>query len=149
MSVAGKNEYLYEVPNPVCQGRRRMLAANQTDIPELYPLKAIKNQKEYETALISMERVFDETEGPLVDYAETLSILIEYYEETYFPIAEASGTEILKFLMEQNDLESEDLADIFGSKRTMSEILRGECPLNLNHIKLLATHFNVKPATFV
>ncbi|QTA89046.1 helix-turn-helix domain-containing protein [Desulfonema magnum] len=126
-----------------------MSVAKKIGHPELYPLKAIKNQEEYEAALISMEVVFDKTEGPLADYAETLSILIGHYEDTHFPITGASGTGVLEFLMEQNDLKAQDLADIFGSETAVSEILHGECPLNLNHIKLLAKHFNVEPATFV
>lgn len=126
-----------------------MSVARKIEPPGLYPLKAIKNREDYEAALTSMELVFDETEGSLADYAETLGILIEYYEDAYFPITEASGTEILKFLMEQNDLKPEDLADIFGTETAVSEILHGERSLNLRHIKLLAEYFSVKPATFV
>ncbi len=126
-----------------------MSVARKTEYPGFYPLRAIKNREDYEAALISMELVFDETEGFPADYAETLSILIEYYEDAYFPITEASGAGALEFLMDQNDLKSQDLADIFGEERTLSEILYGERPLNINHIKLLAEHFNVKPATFV
>ncbi len=126
-----------------------MSVARKIEHPGLCPLKAIKNQGDYEAALASMEQVFDETEGPVADYAETLGILIEHYEDTHFPTTEASGTEVLAFLMDQNGLRSKDLADMLGNERAVSEILHGERPLNLNHIKLLATHFNVNPATFV
>jgi len=126
-----------------------MPLARQVEKPEIYPLRAIKTREDYEAALESMEQIFDETGGPLAEYAETLGILIEYYEERHFPIKKASGAEVLNFLMEQNDLTAEDVSDIFGGEQAVSEILGREQPMNLHHIKLLAERFNVKPATFV
>lgn len=126
-----------------------MPALDQVESRNLYSLKAIKNEKDYEEALKSMEAVFDEAETHLADYAETLSILIEHYEEEHFPMKEAKGLEVLKFLMEQNGLKQKDLVGILGGKSTVSEILNGKRPLNLNHIRILADQFHVKPATFV
>ena len=126
-----------------------MPALDQILFKDLYPLKAIKTRKDYEKALKSMETVFDETKGPLAEYAETLTILIEHYEEEQFPIMEATGLEVLKFLMEQNDLKQKDLIGILGGKSVVSEILNGKRPLNLKHIRNLSEKFNLKPATFV
>jgi hypothetical protein len=53
---------------------------------ELYPLKAIRNEKDYLDALNSMEIVFGATDGDFGEYAETLTILIEYYESQCSPI---------------------------------------------------------------
>ena len=58
-----------------------MPAVAQVEHKDLYPLKAIKTEEEYKQALKSLELVFDETEGPLAEYAETLAILIESYED--------------------------------------------------------------------
>jgi|LGVF01.1.fsa_nt_gb HTH-type transcriptional regulator/antitoxin HigA len=126
-----------------------MPAVAQVEQKHLYPLKAIKTEKEYEQALKSLELVFDEAEGPLAEYAETLAILIESYEERRFPIKHATGVEVLRFLMEQNGLKQKDLIGALGSKSTISEILNGRRPLNLNHIRKLAEQFHVKPATFI
>ena len=57
-----------------------MPALDHSKYSALYPLKAIRNEKDYKDALNSMEMVFDETDGDLGEYAETLNILIEYYE---------------------------------------------------------------------
>ncbi len=116
---------------------------------DLFPLKVIKNEEEYQDALKSMEAIFDATEGPLADYAETLTLLIEKYEESLHALPEASGIEVLKFLMDQNGLKQKDLAEVLGGKSTVSELLHGMRPLNLNHIRLLSKRFNVRPATFV
>ena len=126
-----------------------MPAVDQMDFTELYPLRVIKNQNDYEEALQSMEAVFDEETGPLADYAETLVILIEHYEEENFPVKDKQGVDVLKFLMEQNNLKQKDLVGILGGKSTVSEILNEKRPLNLQHIRVLADKFHVKPATFV
>ena len=126
-----------------------MPALNEREYSDLYPLKIIKNEREYKLALKSLEAVFDETRGNLAEYAETLTVLIDHYESENFPMKESSGIEVLKFLMTQNVLKQKDLVGIVGSKSTVSEILNGKRPLNLHHIKSLAEKFNVKPATFI
>ena len=126
-----------------------MPALNEREYSDLYPLKIIKNERDYKLALKSLEAVFDETRGNLAEYAETLTVLIDHYESENFPMKESSGIEVLKFLMTQNVLKQKDLVGIVGAKSTVSEILSGKRPLNLQHIKSLAEKFNVKPATFI
>ena len=46
---------------------------------------------------------------------ELLATLIEKYEDEHYPIPEASGTDILKFFMEDRDLKQADLLSVFGS----------------------------------
>ncbi len=126
-----------------------MSALNECDYNDLYPLKIIKNKLDYKLALKSLEAVFDETSGNLAEYAETLTVLIEHYESENFPIKDANGVEMLKFLMTQNGLRQKDLIGIVGAKSSVSEILNGKRPLNLQHIRALANKFDVRPATFV
>lgn len=126
-----------------------MPALNECDYNDLYPLKIIKNKRDYKLALKSLEAVFDETSGNLAEYAETLTVLIEHYESENFPIKDANGVEMLKFLMSQNGLRQKDLVGIVGAKSSVSEILNGKRPLNLQHIRALANKFNVRPATFI
>ena len=126
-----------------------MPALNERDYNDLYPLKIIKNKQDYKLALKSLEAVFDETNGNLAEYAETLTVLIEHYESENFPIKDSSGVEMLKFLMTQNGLKQKDLVGIVGAKSSVSEILNGKRPLNLQHLRALANKFNVRPATFI
>lgn len=127
-----------------------MPLARRKDVPRhLFPLKVIKSEEEYREALKSLETVFDLTEGPLAEYAETLTVLIENYEQRLYPSPEISGVEMVKFLMDQNGLKQKDLAGILGGKSTVSELLNGKRPLNLNHIRILAREFHIKPASFV
>jgi HTH-type transcriptional regulator/antitoxin HigA len=126
-----------------------MPALNECGYNDLYPLKIIKNKRDYKLALKSLEAVFDETSGNLAEYAETLMVLVEYYESENFPIKDANGVEMLKFLMAQNGIRQKDLVGIIGAKSSVSEILNGKRPLNLQHIRTLADKFNIRPATFI
>ena len=126
-----------------------MPALDQLDFKGLYPLRVIKNEKNYKEALKSMETVFDATEGHLAEYAETLTILIEHYETERFPIKESSAIDVVRFLMDQNGLKQKDLIGILGGKSSVSEILHEKRLLNLQHIRALSDKFNVNPATFI
>ena len=126
-----------------------MPAVDRMDAKNLYPLNVIRTTTDYEKALKSMEVVFDEETGPLADYAETLTILITHYEEENFPVKKGQSVGILKFLMAQNNLKQKDLVGVLGGKSTVSEILNGKRPMNLQHIRVLADKFHVEPATFV
>jgi len=126
-----------------------MPALNECEYNDWYPLKIIKNERDYKQALRSLEAVFDETRGNLAEYAETLTVLIEYYESEIFPMKESGDIEVLKFLMKQNGLKQKDLIGVVGSKSTVSEILNGKRSLTLQQIRSLANKFNVKPATFI
>ena len=54
-------------------------------------------------------------------YAQVLMTLIEAYEEEHHPIPDASPVEVLRALMEANDLRQKDLASIFGRNRAVSD----------------------------
>src|ERR1700690_832991 len=70
-------------------------------------------------------------------YAEVLTTLIEAYEEEHHSIADASPVEVLRALMDPNDLRQKDLASIFGSESVVSEVLNKKRDLNKGHIKKL------------
>ena len=126
-----------------------MPALDHSKYSELYPLKAIRNEKDYTDALNSMEMVFDATDGDFGEYAETLTILIEYYESQCSPIPGCTGVDVLRFLMAQNNLKQKDLVGVLGGKSTVSEILNNKRPLNIKHLNTLSAKFNVNPATFL
>jgi HTH-type transcriptional regulator/antitoxin HigA len=81
-------------------------------------------------------------------YAEVLITLIEAYEEEHHPIPDASPVEVLRSLMEANDLRQKDLVPIFGSESIVSEVLRKKRSLNKTHIEKLSKRFRVSPAVF-
>jgi HTH-type transcriptional regulator/antitoxin HigA len=112
-------------------------------------MKVIKTEEEYKKALSVMDSLFDYTEGPWAKLADVLAVLIEQYEEEHYPIEDAKGVDVLRFLMEQNGLKQKDLVGVLGGKSTVSEIMNEKRPLNIKHANALAEMFYVSPATFV
>lgn len=81
-------------------------------------------------------------------YAEVLITLIEAYEEEHHSIPDASPVEVLRALMDANDLRQKDLVPIFGTESIVSEVLHKKRDLNKGHIQKLSKRFHVSPAVF-
>ena len=121
--------------------------------PEKYaPLLAIRNEREYDAAVAQLgdlvDEVGDNPKDPRYRFIETLSVLIEAYDEEHHKIPDASGVELLKFLMEQHDLSQGDLPEV-GSQGVVSEILRGKRELNVRQIQALSRRFHLPAGAFL
>jgi HTH-type transcriptional regulator/antitoxin HigA len=81
-------------------------------------------------------------------YAGVLLTLIEAYEDEHHSIPHASPVEVLRTLMDANDLRQKDLVGIFGSESIVSEVLHKKRNLNKAHIEKLSKRFHVSPAVF-
>lgn len=107
-------------------------------------IKLIKTENDYNQALERLEVVFDAKKGtPEGDELELLSILIEQYENTYFPIDLPDPIEAIKFRMEQMGYNQNDLAKIIGLKSRASEILNKKRKLSLEMIRQLHTSLHI------
>ncbi|HUA01466.1 MAG TPA: helix-turn-helix domain-containing protein [Candidatus Aquilonibacter sp.] len=101
----------------------------------------------YLAALLELERRAAPTAAEK-NLAEVLTLLVEAYEEERYPIRSASPTEVLKELMDANNLKQKDLAPLLGSESVVSEVLSGKRELNKRHIERLSKRFRVSPAIF-
>ncbi|MDO8434768.1 MAG: hypothetical protein Q7S58_20415 [Candidatus Binatus sp.] len=120
--------------------------------PEKYaPLLAIRNGREYDAAVAQLNELVDEVgdnpKDPRYRFIDTLSVLIEAYDEEHHQIPDASGVELLKFLMEQHGLSQGDLPEI-GSQGVVSEILRGKRELNVRQVQALSRRFHLPAGAF-
>ncbi|BDB52111.1 helix-turn-helix domain-containing protein [Flavobacterium ammonificans] len=107
-------------------------------------IKLIKTENDYNQALERLEVVFDAKKGtPEGDELELLSILIEQYENTHFPIDMPDPIEAIKFRMEQMGYNQNDLAKIIGLKSRASEILSKKRKLSLEMIRQLHTSLHI------
>ena len=101
-------------------------------------IKPIKSEKDYHQALERLEEIFDAKKGsPEGDELEILGILIENYENEYFPIDLPDPIEAIKFRMEQLDYSQNDLAKIIGLKSRASEKKKKKRKLSLEMIRTL------------
>lgn len=80
---------------------------------------------------------------------ELLTVLIENYEDEHFPIPELSPNELLKHLMEENNLKQSDLLHVFGSSGIASEVVNGKRSISKTQAKKLAEHFKVSVELFI
>jgi HTH-type transcriptional regulator / antitoxin HigA len=120
--------------------------------PESYaPMLAIRNTSEYDGAVKLLNRLVDEvgdnTRDSRYRLIDTLSLLIEAYDNEHHPIAPVSGVEMVKFLMEQHNLSQSELPEI-GTQGVVSDILNGRRELNVRQIGALAERFHLSPAAF-
>jgi HTH-type transcriptional regulator/antitoxin HigA len=116
------------------------------------PLLTIRNEREYNAAVKRLNGLLDEIgeneKHPLYGLLDTLGALIHAYEEEHYPIPEASGADVLRYLMEEHGLMQSDLPEV-GSQGVVSEILSGKRELNVRQVRALAEKFKVSSAAFV
>ena len=80
----------------------------------------------------------DAKEGTVeFDELEILSTLIENYEAKHFGIDIPDPIEAIKFSMEQEGLKQKDVAELFGNRVRVSEVLNKKRRLTLDMVRNL------------
>jgi transcriptional regulator with XRE-family HTH domain len=78
-----------------------------------------------------------------------LGDLVHKYEAEHDPMAAVSDTDMVRFLLESNEMTRTELVQHSGiAESTVSEILVGKRKLSRRHIALLSRVFRVSPAVF-
>jgi HTH-type transcriptional regulator / antitoxin HigA len=111
------------------------------------PITSARQHEEYLSVLDRLASK-DSPTSKEEKYAEVLMTLIEAYEAERHSIPEASPVEVLRALMDANDLRQKDLVPVFGSESIVSEVLHKKRSLNKTHILKLSKRFQVSPAVF-
>ena len=125
------------------------------EVPEKYALEVnsptpITSERQHKEYLLVLDKLANK-ERPTAEeekYAQVLMTLIEAYEEEHDSVPDASPLEVLRALMDANNLRQKDLAPIFGSESIVSEVLHGKREINRTHIEKLSKRFRVSPAVF-
>ncbi len=117
----------------------------------LFPLCAIHTKADYDKALRAAGELAarDNLTQVQTDYLEILTNNIESYENPYFASIKQDPIEILRFLLDENNLTGSDLGRILGHRELGSKILNRKRGLSVNHIKTLSQHFSVSPKLFL
>lgn len=113
-------------------------------------IKPIKNEEDYQNALQRLDEIFDAKKGTEEgDELEILAILVDNYENEHFPIGMPDPIEAIKFRMEQMGMKQKDLAEIFGFKSRVSEILNKKRKLTLEMVRKLHTTLHIPTEVLV
>jgi len=103
-------------------------------------LKTIKNNKQYETYLNWVDKMFDKKIKANTPEGEALQIvllLIKDYEDKHYQIPSPDPISAIRLKMEEKGLKNKDLVPFIGSKSYVSQILSGTKPLTLDVVKNL------------
>ena len=107
-------------------------------------LKPIKNDTDYRKALSRLEEIFDSKDGtPEGDELDILGLMVDDYENKYFPIEAPDPIEAIKIRMEEMHLRQVDLISEIGGKSRVSEILNKKRRLTVDMIRKLAVRLNL------
>lgn len=117
-------------------------------------LSRIHSETEYQEALAMVDELIDDFDNNIA-LIERLTDAIEEWENASKEFTEFNAgvqsqdaVDMLRFLMDQHELDVADLPEI-GSKSLVSKILNREGrDLTRRHIEALAKRFGVSPALF-
>ena len=101
-------------------------------------VKPIRTNKDYETALDELERLWGAKSGtPEGDRLDVLATLIDAYEAVHFPMDPPDPIEAIKFRMEQQGLTRKDLEPLIGTRTRVAEVLNRRRGLSIEMIRRL------------
>jgi HTH-type transcriptional regulator / antitoxin HigA len=129
----------------------RPVSSGYMKLIRTFPLRNIHNDEELAAAHALLDHLLrQELDEDAKDYLDVLTDLVEKYEREAHPIPDASEADVLRLLMESNNLNQPELAKKVGiAQSTISAVLNGNRSLTRQHIVKLAEFFNVSPAVFL
>jgi HTH-type transcriptional regulator / antitoxin HigA len=89
-------------------------------------IKPIRNVKDYDAALVEIERYFDNPpkRGTLeADRFDLLALVIEDYERKTWPIDAPNPVDAIRYRMETGGFSQADLGRLLGSRQRASDVL--------------------------
>jgi HTH-type transcriptional regulator / antitoxin HigA len=111
----------------------------------------IQNDAELETytnALFQLTALENPSRSQ-VQAIDLLTLLVERYEETHFPIPAADPVSVVRFLLEQQGLTQRDLIPEFGSESAISMFLAKQRKLTLGRVRKLSARFKLPADVFI
>jgi HTH-type transcriptional regulator / antitoxin HigA len=114
--------------------------------------RTIRDKVDYDNTAEIVDRlaVLDRRSKGQEEYLETLTDLIEAYDNGNFQIAVASGPlDAIRFLMDAHGLSASGIGRILGSRSLGPAILRGDRQISKENAMKLAAHFKLNPGLFI
>jgi HTH-type transcriptional regulator / antitoxin HigA len=122
------------------------------DLLSEYQPKLIKTEVENEQALAMVEKLMHlATRTPeQQEFYELLIVLVEKFEQEFYqPEQKNNPISMLLFLMEQRDIKSADLVDVFGSSSVVEDVIAGRVRIDRSAAESLGRLFHVDSMLFV
>lgn len=123
-----------------------------TAFQEFASLRPVRSAADFERihalADTLADTVGDDEDHPLYSLFEIAMELIERWENEHVEIPVAAPREVLRHLLEANNLKQKDLADI-ASQTLVSDILAGRREISKRLAKSLSLRFHVDVSAFI
>lgn len=115
-------------------------------------IRPIKNKEDYK---IYLSRAYELMQIDLKpnskesDELEVISILIEAFEKSNYPIVSPNPIDAILFRLEQLGMSTSDLSEVLGSRSRSSEILNGNRKLSLAMIRKLNEQLGISAEALI
>ncbi len=117
-----------------------------------YQPKLIKTEQENEQALAMVDKLMHlaNRTPEQQELYELLIVLVEKFEQEFYqPEQEKNPISMLLFLMEQQDIQSSDLVNIFGSISVVEDVIAGRVQIDRSTSESLGRLFHVDSILFI
>lgn len=109
----------------------------------------IKTERQYNEYCNVLEELLAQDKKAVSDEIELLTLLIEKWDAEHNSFDDLNPVELIKALMEENNLKTKDLIEILDlSKGTVSKILNYHKGLSKETIRKLSDYFKVSQEAF-
>lgn len=117
------------------------------------PYTIIRSKEQYTSYCDDLEKLAkaykDDSSQELLDLIDTITLLIEKYDEENTELKEIDPIQLLKSLMSENNISQKELAEFLKmSKGHVSDILHYKKGLSKNVIRVLSDRFKVRQSAF-
>lgn len=85
------------------------------------------------------------------DYFDAVATFVEKYEAEHHAIDDVKlpPVELIRSLMDEHGMSESDLGRLLGDRSLGHRILTGERELSKSHIRIVAEHFSISPASLL
>ena len=113
-------------------------------------IKPIKTEADYQAALNRLDVIFDAKIGTKEsDEADILGLLIDDYENIYYPIEAPDPIEAIKIRMKELHLKQVDLVPEIGGKSRVSEVLNRKRKLTIDMVRKLTEKLSLSAGLLI
>jgi HTH-type transcriptional regulator / antitoxin HigA len=114
--------------------------------------KVIRTEEQYHCYLEEIQFLMalgGSLDAEQCDRLELLTVLLEAYENTKFPVEAPDPIDAILFRMQEKGLKRADLVPYFGTSSRVSEVLGGKRPLTVQMIRALSLGLGLSADTLV
>ena len=107
-------------------------------------IRTIHNKKAHKAALEEIEQLWSApAKSAEAERLDVLTLLVEHYEKTHFPIADPDPIAFIEHIMDSRGISRKDLEPMIGPRGRVADILNKTRPLTLEMIRRLVVQLNL------